>query len=316
MNFSFAKLGTTLVNTSKSQIRGRVRTSLDPFALFPVPRTFSASGLARLPMDLTFTTPTTHIAVLKPALRILRLDPEVAPLFMAPIVQSAFLSAEDSIFSFTWTSGELSIIVSDSMLLPFEKTLALMRSGQGGIAGIPDQPLAMRNSGDLDKEDSGYSRDFVVSSDKWIAIQVFMGVCGLDVAGGISLISSSLAEKHISLLNLSTFSADLILVRENDVQKAFECIKEVVSSMPSGQSKESKSKIRSQLWKSYSRLEIHELIKKKPNIRIAEIPGKYFIASMAKKQATAAMHCLLQAMFFSNAYDSHNFSASSCDLEV
>lgn len=54
-----------------------------------------------------------------------------------------------------------------------------------------------------------------ISEEKWIAVQVLIGASGVDVAGGLSLTDASLAEIQVSLLNLSTFGADLLYVRGN-----------------------------------------------------------------------------------------------------
>jgi len=53
----------------------------------------------------------------------------------------------------------------------------------------------------------------------WRAMQIHLGPAGADAPGIISYLSSELSEKNISILNFSTFDADLILVQEFDLKK-------------------------------------------------------------------------------------------------
>mmetsp|Transcript_17242 Transcript_17242/g.33839 ORF Transcript_17242/g.33839 Transcript_17242/m.33839 type:complete len:543 (-) Transcript_17242:410-2038(-) len=54
----------------------------------------------------------------------------------------------------------------------------------------------------------------------WRALQIHLGPASADTPGIISYLSSMLSERNVSILNFSTFEADLILVQDYDLEKA------------------------------------------------------------------------------------------------
>jgi len=60
----------------------------------------------------------------------------------------------------------------------------------------------------------------------WRALQIHLGPASQETPGIISYLSSMLSERKISILNFSTFEADLILVREFDLDNAKQFLEE------------------------------------------------------------------------------------------
>jgi hypothetical protein len=69
----------------------------------------------------------------------------------------------------------------------------------------------------------------------WRALQVHLGPASADAPGIISYLSTVLSERNVSILNFSTFDADIILVQDFDVGKAravlVECGRDGVSGL-------------------------------------------------------------------------------------
>jgi hypothetical protein len=61
----------------------------------------------------------------------------------------------------------------------------------------------------------------------WRALNIHLGPASADAPGIISYLSSMLSERNVSILNFSTFEADLILVQEFDLTKARELLFEL-----------------------------------------------------------------------------------------
>ena len=59
-----------------------------------------------------------------------------------------------------------------------------------------------------------------VSSDRWRAVSIYLGTEGQDVPGLVCLLSGGMSSKGISILNMSTYDADYLFVREADVDLA------------------------------------------------------------------------------------------------
>eukprot|EP00308_Calcidiscus_leptoporus_P016559 CAMPEP_0119354792 /NCGR_PEP_ID=MMETSP1334-20130426/3773_1 /TAXON_ID=127549 /ORGANISM="Calcidiscus leptoporus, Strain RCC1130" /LENGTH=394 /DNA_ID=CAMNT_0007368463 /DNA_START=118 /DNA_END=1302 /DNA_ORIENTATION=+ len=61
---------------------------------------------------------------------------------------------------------------------------------------------------------------------KWLAFEIHLGALAWEVPGVVCFLSTMMAESAISILNLSTYDRDFLLVSEPDVQKASGVIRE------------------------------------------------------------------------------------------
>ena len=67
---------------------------------------------------------------------------------------------------------------------------------------------------------------FDISPIHWRAIQV--REYGGDLSGLLSVMATKLAQVNVSLINLSLFTTDLILIRSDDLSMAFETLKSAI----------------------------------------------------------------------------------------
>lgn len=82
----------------------------------------------------------------------------------------------------------------------------------------------------LEQLPSKFVVEFQRNSKSWKAIQISAGMFGFAGLGAVSKISEILANHNISIYYLSTFDDDFILVQENDIVEAINCLqKEEIS---------------------------------------------------------------------------------------
>lgn len=68
-------------------------------------------------------------------------------------------------------------------------------------------------------------KDALERDDGWRAFRI-QGVLDFSLIGILSAISAVLAENHIGIFAVSTYNTDYILTKEENFQKAVECLKQ------------------------------------------------------------------------------------------
>jgi len=103
-----------------------------------------------------------------------------------------FIERKTSFFSYTETEDEVSLILDEDSLKTFES--------------IAPNPVS-------------------ISPGIWKAIQVYEGAAALNETGVISSLCTPLSKENISMIYLSTYNTDLILVKDEESSKALDLLK-------------------------------------------------------------------------------------------
>lgn len=74
--------------------------------------------------------------------------------------------------------------------------------------------------------------DLQLPTQHWRAIEIFEGPQALDETGLISRFSEPLARQHLDLIYVSTYNTDLILVEEDNVERAITSLQQVAIRNP------------------------------------------------------------------------------------
>eukprot|EP00455_Lapot_gusevi_P001314 TRINITY_DN10543_c0_g1_i1.p1 TRINITY_DN10543_c0_g1~~TRINITY_DN10543_c0_g1_i1.p1 ORF type:complete len:356 (-),score=33.57 TRINITY_DN10543_c0_g1_i1:45-1112(-) len=157
----------------------------------------------------TLTTRNVHMTTLKERLYVLKFSRSRLDRYMKQLTWMILYREEEErrVFSLTIQGDEVSLIVDESVLQIFYRP--------------PSTPE--------EAEQRSRENSLEISPVPWRALQIVVGHGGADLSGLISIMATSLADHKISILNLTLFTTDLIMVREDDLQRAFACLTETVN---------------------------------------------------------------------------------------
>jgi len=138
------------------------------------------------------------LTILPKKLSLTRISKDQLDLCLCSLLKLSFFSK--GFFSYTETDEEVSLIIEESALSFFEK-------GEGNYFPV------------------------VVAPKLWKAIQIYEGSSVINAVGVVSRLSASLCQSGINMIYLSTFNTDLILVHEDDEQRAVHLLSQNILSI-------------------------------------------------------------------------------------
>jgi len=162
--------------------------------------------------------------------------------------------------------------------------------------------VTKENFEDIPKHDK-----LVKSSDSWRALAVSVGEMGATELAGVSRIARNaicpLADKGISVLVLSTYQSDYILVQEPVLSDAVECLAAHfnVYNENGGLILSPEGNV------SSDRKFFDDLVKSRPDVTSIVSPESYHIAGLNAALFPSVLQVLLELMFYSSKAKSDNF---------
>eukprot|EP01119_Soliformovum_irregulare_P013183 TRINITY_DN3489_c0_g1_i1.p1 TRINITY_DN3489_c0_g1~~TRINITY_DN3489_c0_g1_i1.p1 ORF type:complete len:304 (+),score=44.40 TRINITY_DN3489_c0_g1_i1:246-1157(+) len=142
-----------------------------------------------------------EITVLPHRIFMVRVDKEMLGFCTKALLRLLFYPDSSSFFSYTETDDETSLFLNEESLMYM-------------------------------KENIGSHVDLVQSPECWRAVQIFEGASSIDLTGLVASLSAPLTRLGIEMVYLSTFESDLILVSEENLEKASTCLRERIAQNP------------------------------------------------------------------------------------
>lgn len=162
-----------------------------------------------------------HVAVLPQRLWIVQCAKEEMKFISYYIMKFFLISSEEKqsrFFSMTITKDEVSFIIDEETLQEFplpDESQSILKSVIPSAQFCTDE--SAKKAGELAK--------LQVCNVRWCGIQIFQGTLGITSTGIVHALATPLAQKNISIFNLSTYETDYVLVPENRIYDALEAIK-------------------------------------------------------------------------------------------
>eukprot|EP00164_Ancoracysta_twista_P001314 GFYU01001718.1.p1 GENE.GFYU01001718.1~~GFYU01001718.1.p1 ORF type:complete len:322 (-),score=59.87 GFYU01001718.1:114-1079(-) len=216
-----------------------------------------------------FTNDSIDIVVQPQEVFALKINREHERQFFHELCRLAIMEQEVSFFSWTedQTSDYLSLIVDEDAMLNLS---------------------SVAQSSDM----------IEVGESPWRMIELYLGPTGLGTAGFICTVSSAMSAAGISLLNVSTFSSDTILVRSDDIDIAIETLKQISTDLERRQ--------QNALCPQQMSL---KLVDDFPlaDVKVEALPNKILLATIKRDQMQEVMYELMQTIFYPPGLTSERF---------
>jgi len=181
------------------------------------------------------------LTVLPKKLYLANVDLEAIEALCQSLIRLGFFSPSGTFFSFTEVEDEISILVEEDSWSLFTQ------------------------------------KDLTLFPECWRAIQIFEGEEAIDEVGYVSSLTAPLDKEGINVLYLSTFRTDLLLVRETDLEKAFNILKQLIQQ---------------------SRRPPIESVTKSRSVLLSKLPYSLKLASFSREALPQFTHYLLNLMLF------------------